>query len=383
MKLNIGVMFGGKSAEHELSIVSAVEVMGLLNENKYNITPIYLDKENNFYTGNHLKDLINYRDIAVVKRYLKRVGVVRTGKRVALQSLGFIKKDLKVLDVIIPIGHGPFMEDGSLQGFLNLLNIPYIGSNVLAGSLGQDKVIFKKVLEASKLPTPNYIWFYKNEYLDKKKSLLEKINNLKYPVFVKPASLGAGVGITKVKDKKDLSSAVETALKFDNKILIEEEVSSVNEINLCVFGNSEKQEVLEFDKINQKAEDIPPLRAKAFFVIKKNVEVSFENCKKPIISKEMLEDMKTYAKDIFRIIGASGIAKIKFLIDDEKKRVYISEINTNPHGLSGYLYLKKKKDQAELVEKLIELAIDDFNKRNDLTYTFKDNLLEDFDKVEL
>ena len=143
MRLNLGVIFGGKSVEHEISIISAVEAMANIDTDKYKVIPIYIDKNNDWYTGDHLKSILHYRDIALVKRYAKKVSLVKRGKTFVLESQGFLKRNLFVIDMVLPIGHGSFVEDGSLQGYLNMLGVPFVGSSVLASAIGQDKVIQK------------------------------------------------------------------------------------------------------------------------------------------------------------------------------------------------------------------------------------------------
>ena len=160
MRLNIGVIFGGKSVEHEISIISAIEAMSNIDQNKYKVIPIYIDKDNTWYTGEHLKSILHYRDIALVKRYAKKVSLVKRNKSFILESQGFLKKNLFVIDMVLPIGHGAFLEDGSLQGYLNMLGVPFIGSGVLASAIGQDKVIQKQLLEKNNIPVCKYIWFY-------------------------------------------------------------------------------------------------------------------------------------------------------------------------------------------------------------------------------
>ena len=217
MKVNVGVIFGGKSVEHEISIISAVEAMGYMDTNKYNVIPIYIDKEGTWYTGDHFKDILNYRDMDVVKRYAKKVCLIRRGKSCILQSLGFTRRTLNVIDIVFPIGHGLYMEDGSLQGYLDMLGVPYVGSGVVASAIGQDKVFMKQILKSNDIPTTNYVWFTSKEFISSKKKVLEKINTLNYPMYVKPASLGSSIGITRATTEHELVSGIKEAIRFDNK----------------------------------------------------------------------------------------------------------------------------------------------------------------------
>lgn len=378
MRLNIGVIFGGKSVEHEISIISAIEAMGYADENKYKIIPIYIDKDNTWYTGEHLKSIINFRDIDLVKRYAKKVALVKIDKSFALQRLGLFKKNLCVIDIIVPIGHGAYLEDGSLQGYLNMLGVPYAGPSVLGAALGQDKVIQKELLSFNNIPVVNYTWFHSFE-LNDKKLVQERLSKLKYPVLIKPSSLGSSIGIEIAEDEKDFFKKVKNTMKYDKKILVEEKVNNVKEINISVLGNYKKVEVSEIEEINSNDN---------FYSFKEKYVNNFSKIQekdkktKPIISKEMIEDMKEYAINTFKVLDGNGVARIDFLINDKTKEIYVNEINTIPGSLSSYLWKAKKKDQTELFDDLISIAVD--NKKDDeqLQKVIPGNLLERFDSLK-
>ena len=378
MRLNIGVIFGGKSVEHEISIISAIEAMGYADENKYKIIPIYIDKDNTWYTGEHLKSIINFRDIDLVKRYAKKVALVKIDKSFALQRLGLFKKNLCVIDIIVPIGHGAYLEDGSLQGYLNMLGVPYAGPSVLGAALGQDKVIQKELLSFNNIPVVNYTWFYSYE-LNDKKLVQERLSKLKYPVLIKPSSLGSSIGIEIAEDEKDFFKKVKNTMKYDKKILVEEKVNNVKEINISVLGNYKKVEVSEIEEINSNDN---------FYSFKEKYVNNFSKIQekdkktKPIISKAMIEDMKEYAINTFKVLDGNGVARIDFLINDKTKEIYVNEINTIPGSLSSYLWKAKKKDQTELFDDLISIAVD--NKKDDeqLQKVIPGNLLERFDSLK-
>lgn len=378
MRLNIGVIFGGKSVEHEISIISAIEAMGYADENKYKIVPIYIDKDNTWYTGEHLKSIINFRDIDLVKRYAKKVALIKVDKSFVLQKLGMFKKNLCVIDIVVPIGHGAYLEDGSLQGYLNMLGVPYAGPSVLGAALGQDKVIQKELLSANNIPVVNYTWFYSYELSDKK-LVQERLSKLKFPVFIKPSSLGSSIGIEIAQDEKDFFKKVKDTMKYDKKILVEEKVNDVKEINISVLGNYKKVEVSELEEINSNA-DFYSFKEKYVNNFSKTQEK--DNKTKPIISKEMIEDMKEYAINTFKTLDGNGVARIDFLINDKTKKIYVNEINTIPGSLSSYLWKAKKKNQTELFDDLIAIAVD--NKKDDeqIQKAIPGNLLERFDNLK-
>lgn len=381
MRLNLGVIFGGKSVEHEISIISAVEVMANIDTNKYKVIPIYIDKNNDWFTGDHLKNILHYRDIDLVKRYAKKVSLVKRGKSFILESQGFLKRNLCVIDMILPVGHGAFVEDGSLQGYLSMLGVPFVGSNVLASAIGQDKVIQKDLFKQNGIPVCNYIWFYDYEFEKNRNEVLNKIKTLKYPLYVKPASLGSSIGISLVKEEKELIKAIKGAIKFDRKIIVEEKVKNVKETNISVLGNYEKQSVSEIEEINM--ED-------GFYSFKEKYVEGYSKTKgkdkkeksKPLISKEMIEDIKEYAIKSFKVVNASGVARVDFLIDDKDKKLFVNEINTIPGDLSSYLWMAKKVSQKELINNLIDLAVAEQNKKNETLYAFPGNLLEHYDVLK-
>lgn len=379
MKINVGVIFGGKSVEHEISIISAVEAMGYMDTNKYNVIPIYIDKDGTWYTGEHLKDIINYRDIELVKRYAKKVCLIRKDKSCILQSLGLFKKTINIIDIVFPIGHGLYMEDGSLQGYLNMLGVPYVGSGVVASAIGQDKVFMKQILSCNNIPTTNYIWFTSKEFSSNKKKVLEKINTLSYPMYVKPANLGSSIGISRVTSEQELLAGIKEAIKFDNKIIVEEEIKHVKEVNISVLGTYDNLETSELEEINVNDE---------FFTFKEKYVENYSKVVKkgkkvnPLLSKEMVEDLKEYAINTFKAINARGVARIDFLIDDKTKKIYVSEINTIPGSLSLYLWLPKKKSQNELINDLINIAIEEYKNKQNLILSFNNNLLDKFDILD-
>lgn len=379
MKINVGVIFGGKSVEHEISIISAVEAMGYMDTNKYNVIPIYIDKDGTWYTGEHLKDIINYRDIELVKRYAKKVCLIRKDKSCILQSLGLFKRTINIIDIVFPIGHGLYMEDGSLQGYLNMLGVPYVGSGVVASAIGQDKVFMKQILSCNNIPTTNYIWFTSKEFSSNKKKVLEKINTLSYPMYVKPANLGSSIGISRVTSEQELVAGIKEAIKFDNKIIVEEEIKHVKEVNISVLGTYDNLETSELEEINVNDE---------FFTFKEKYVENYSKVVKkgkkvnPLLSKEMVEDLKEYAINTFKAINARGVARIDFLIDDKTKKIYVSEINTIPGSLSLYLWLPKKKSQNELINDLINIAIEEYKNKQNLILSFNNNLLDKFDILD-
>ena len=178
MKINLGVIFGGQTVEHEVSVISALQAIKNLNREKYNVIPIYIAKDKNWYTGHMLEDIETYKDFEDLKRYSKKVVLCKNDEEFVLQSLkGIFRKNITNIDIMLPIVHGNNVEDGSLAGYLETVGIPYVGPHILGAALGQDKVVLKQILESENIPIAKYTWFYDNEYLEDKETVLKNIEN--------------------------------------------------------------------------------------------------------------------------------------------------------------------------------------------------------------
>ena len=208
--IKVGVIFGGESVEHEVSIISAIQAMNKMDTEKYEIIPIYINKKGEWYTGDFLKEIETFQDMELLKKYAKNVVLYRNkyGSFV-LQSKGFLRKVIKEIDIAFPIVHGTNVEDGVLQGFLKTIGIPFVGSDVAAAAIGQDKVFQKQIWKSEELPIPEYVWFFDTEYEDNPEKILKMIEKIKYPVIVKPATLGSSVGINIAHKREELQKAVD------------------------------------------------------------------------------------------------------------------------------------------------------------------------------
>lgn len=380
MKLNVGVIFGGSNLEHEKGIITATSVMNNLNTDKYNIIPIYIDKHNVWYTGYHLKDIINFRDIALCKRYAKKVNLVPSGKNFILQTTNLFKRNVSYVDLVIPSGVGKYINDGSLEGYLDIIGIPYTGCKVLASAISKDKVIIKDLVRANNIPVCSYVWFYKDEFLNSKKKILEKVKPLKYPLYVKPANLGSSIGIHLVNNEEEFIKAVKNIIKYDEKVIAEEKIKNLKEVQVSVMGDNKSCEVTDIyeyvgkDDDNTKADEVLNKEYENYFKI--NVKT---NITKPLLSKEMKDDIKTYAKDLFRLINAKGIIEIDFLIDENNMKLYFSKISTLPYHMASHIWKKNKVSESELLENMINIAINERNRNREFITHIDKNLLEGWD----
>ena len=401
--IKVGVFFGGKSVEHEISIISMIEATLRLNENKYEIVPIYIAKNGVMYTGEDLLDLDMYRDMNVLLKRCYKVAVVNDGKKVNVVRVPapFIgKKILNTIDVAFPIVHGTNVEDGTIAGFLNLLDIPFVGPDVVASSLGMDKILFKKVLKESGLPVVDYVSFYSNEYIKDEESILKEIEEkLKYPLIVKPGNLGSSVGIKKVNNKTELEEAIDFAMEFTDRILVENCVGKLKEINCAVLGDITEAtateceepvlsgEILSYtDKYvgengtkGGKNGKMGPRKGGKLGARKGGaggVNNSFEGKKLPAdIPDKTRNEIQNLAKETFKLLGCSGIARVDFLIDEETDKVYVNEINTIPGALSWYLFEASQRKFEDVLDEAINIAIKRYSAREKLTFSYDQNIL--------
>lgn len=388
MKIKVGVIFGGETVEHEVSIISAVQAMKHLNREKYEVVPIYISKNRDWYTGTMLEDIDIYRDFENLKKYAKRVVLVQKEGAFYLQSLKGFKKNIAELDIAFPIVHGNNAEDGTLQGYLDTVGIPYVGSHVLGSALGQDKVVMKQVFEQTGLPVVPYVWFYDNEYLSNMGAIEKDIHKIGYPVIVKPASLGSSVGITFVKEEEQLDAAINEAIRYDHKIIVEKAIENLVEVNCSVLGNYEHQETSAIEEVMSTREFLTYAdkyigggKGKFKGAPVKSASKGMSGASRVIparISDKLSTEIHEISKQAFRVLDLSGVCRIDFLIDSKKSCVYINEPNTIPGSLSFYLWEPVGKHYESLLEDMITLSIKDYKKKKKKTYSFETNILSNF-----
>ena len=402
-KIKVGVFFGGKSVEHEISIISMIEATLRLNEEKYEIVPIYITKQGVMYTGEDLLDLEMYRDIPVLLKRCFKVAVVNDGKavkviRVPAPFIG--KRVLNTIDVAFPIVHGTNVEDGTIAGFLNLLDIPYVGPDILASSLGMDKIAMKKVLKESGVPVVDYVGFYAKEYVKDEEKILKEIEEkLHFPLIVKPGNLGSSLGIKKVKNKTELEEAISFAMEFSDRIIVEDCVSDLKEINCAVIGDITESEATECEEPilagdilsytdkyigdsktkGGKLGAVKGARKGGKLGARKGaggVNNSQEGKKLPAdIPNETRDEIQRLAKETFKVLGCSGIARVDFLIDQEINKIYENEINTIPGALCWYLFEASNRKFEDVLEEVIDIAIRRYSDREKLTFSYDQNIL--------
>lgn len=386
--MNIGVFFGSRSVEHEVSVITAQQAIKTLRAlGKYTVVPIYISKAGEFYTGDYLLELEHFKDLNMVMDKAQKVHVTKQDGRGCLikspvKALG--KNVVNYFDVAFPIVHGSYGEDGSLQGLFEQLSIPYVGCSVLSAALTMDKIAAKMVLAASGVKVVDYFWFNSEEWFSKDDALIAQIEKqFGYPVIVKPSDIGSSVGVSVAKDKASLVDAINLVRQFSERVLIEKYVKNLQEINISVLGDCEGHKLSVCEE---------PISANEFLSYadkyagggSKGSKASSESsggmssAKREIpakISTELKTEIERCANIAFRALDCSGVSRIDFIIDKDDQSVYVNEFNTIPGSLAFYLWEASGKPFAELLEDLISLALKRKRRREKLTFSNSVNIL--------
>jgi D-alanine-D-alanine ligase len=383
-KLRVGILFGGRSGEHEVSLLSAASVLKAIDRNKYDVVPIGITNEGRWLTADHAERLLNGKhteegrhlragdpDATPGAALLAKGEAVVVPPEPAHRDGGIVpfETDAPALarraadrainvDVIFPVLHGTFGEDGTIQGLLELADIPYVGAGVLGSAAGMDKDVMKSLFLAAKLPIVKHVTLLRSEWETDPKKIRKRVENkLKYPVFVKPANLGSSVGITKAHDRAELGPCIEEAAKFDRKILVEQGVGGkkhkAREIECSVLGNDNPEASLP-------GEIVP---GKEFYDYNaKYLEEGSELIIPAKLSKSETKRVREIAIAAFKAVDCSGLARVDFLMDPKTRKIYLNEINTMPGFTSISMYPKlwaaTGVSYPELITRLIQLGLE-------------------------
>lgn len=344
MKKRLAVLYGGKSGEHDVSLQSAFSVLTHISYEKYEVVPVFLDLENKWFEGEMLHDKPKkVEELSNVEKMNYILPFTLKGK----------------VDVCFPVIHGTYGEDGSIQGLLEIMGMPYVGCQVLASATGMDKIAMKKMFEAEKLPQCEYVFYTRNQIVSKMEDVTKEIEDkVGYPCFVKPANLGSSVGITKAKNKEECQAALLKAAEFDRRVIVEENVVG-REVEIGVLGNEELQcsAVGEIQLLC----DFYDYEAKY-----QNQEVTKLTIPAPL-PDHVVKEMEEVSKKAFRVLDGSGLSRVDFFYNEEKDQLYINEINTMP-GFTAYsmypmLFQEKGIAYKDLIQKLIDLAYEQFENK--------------------
>ncbi|WP_058308013.1 D-alanine--D-alanine ligase family protein [Gracilibacillus massiliensis] len=379
MKTKVAVIFGGVSVEHEVSVISALQAISAMDDSKYQAIPIYISKSKEWYTGDVLTDIDNYKDLDQLFKQAEKVVLEQENEDTIVlkkkERTLFSKGVLTTIDVVFPVIHGTNGEDGSLQGYLELLGLPYVGCDVASSAAGMDKVMMKQILRDANVPIVDYEWFYASQWHQDQTAIKQLAESVGYPVIVKPANLGSSVGISKAKNEEELEEAIELAVSYSFKVIIEKMVTDLTEVNCSVIGDYEEvesslcEQVLSSDEILSYADKYQSGG-------KSGDTKGMESVNRIIpaeISDEATTKVKELAEKTFRLLNASGVSRIDFLLNPEGD-VFVNEINTIPGSLSFYLWEPTGKDFQQLTDQLIQLALKRERERQSIQFSIDTNL---------
>ena len=387
MKINLAVLFGGNSVEHEVSIISALQAIQSLNKDKYEILPVYITKTSEFYTGEKLLDIKNFTKIPQLLAECRRVTFLNRDGRTYLvtdENKLFGKRTETVIDIALPVVHGTNVEDGTLAGFLNQLHLPYAGCDVMASALCMDKYFSKMVLKAAGIPVLDCLQYSAADQLDLDRIVRETEAHFGYPVIVKPVNLGSSVGISRAADADSLREAVRDAFTYSGRLIIEPAVQNLKEINCSVLGDADEAKASEIespvnsDKILSYEDKYMSggKSGKTGGGSKGMADLQREIPAK--VSPELRDAIRETSVKAFQALQCAGVVRIDYLLDTASGKFWLNEVNTIPGSLSFYLWKPLGLDYPALLDELISLALKRKRISDETVFSFDTNLLETF-----
>jgi D-alanine-D-alanine ligase len=379
-KLTVGLFFGGRSTEHEVSVVSALQAYENLDKEKYHVVPVYVSKAGEFFTNPKFLHIKNYTDITSLLFSSKQVTFGRKNSRGGLMVSGLFGKFIP-LDIAFPIFHGSFGEDGCIQGVFETFQIPYVGFNVLGSAIAMDKFVAKQLFQALGIPTAPFNAVIRHYWNADRSLCLKHIkNSLKFPLFVKPGTAGSSIGVGRAKNEDELQFAIEVAFTYSESVIIEEAFpEGVIEVNCSVLGYEHleasvceqpipSKDVLSFtDKYMRGGGKGGSKGAGGMETLSRIIPAP--------ISKELTKKIQDATKMVFSELNGCGVARVDYFVDPKKDKFWINEINTPPGSLAYYLWEKSGVSYPELLDKLIEFGLKRAKNQSKTQYTFESGLL--------
>ena len=374
------MLFGGKSVEHEVSVITGIQALLAMDNDKYDVTAVYMNKKNEMYVGDDIGKIESYKDIDGLIARSQRVIPVNNDGKVQLVSYPPKKfgKNITIdVDVVFPAVHGTNVEDGALQGFLKTIGVPFVGCDVTASAVGMDKYITKMILKEAGVPVLDAKIFTLSDYEDME-LLADRIEKeIGYPVIIKPVNLGSSVGISVAGDRVELFNSIDDAFRYASKILAEHAITNLREINCSVLGDENEAEASECEE-PLHTKDILSYEDKYVNNAKGSGSKGMASVSRKIpaeISEDLREQIRSTAVKSFKALGCNGVSRIDFMIDEDTGKLYFNEINTIPGSLAFYLWEPLGVPYSELLDRMIKLAMKRVRTESGLTFTFDTNIL--------
>lgn len=375
MKKNLAVTFGGRTVEHDISIITASQLMSNADKNKYNIIPIYIDRDGKWYTGEKLLDMAVFKRFDPGTKGVKRV-FLSGAADATLYEYGKKQKPICQIDVVIPAMHGMHGEDGTIQGLFELSDIPYSSAGVTGSAVCMDKIIMKSAFIGFGFPVLDSVYFERDEFYSDSDAVCEKVESkLGYPVFVKPANLGSSIGVNRADNRDALIFALDVAAKYDRRVLIEKAVTNIKEVNCSVMGTAANAKTSVIEQ---------PVTASRFLGFEekylsdgKSKGMKSLGRKIPAdISDDMADRVHQLSLDIFKSLDLKGLVRIDYIIDQSTDTLYVNEVNTIPGSFAFYLWEPADVSFSALVDNLVAIAQQQMREKKKSEFAFDSNVLQ-------
>ncbi len=389
-KMNIAVFFGSRSCEHDVSIVSALQCIEATKAAGFNVTPVYISRDGLWYTGEPLENIETFREFNPMTKGITRVTLDVTANAGDLwawppQRAGLFAKvpaPLCHIDCVIPVFHGWHGEDGTIQGLLEMANIPYASSGVLGSAIGMDKIAMKQILRGAGFPVLDFVWFTREQLKKERQAVIERVEKeIKYPAFIKPAALGSSIGVSRAKNREELERALDVAASYDRRILVEVGVVHPVEINCAAVGYGED--------VRASVCEMPVPSSNDTFLdfwqnYLRNASTKGEDSRgmKSLsrvvpapIGDELTGRIQTMTCDIFKLLDCCGTVRVDFILD-QNDMLFVNEPNTIPGSLAFYLWKASGLDFPKLIEKMVEDALRAHADKNSSVFAYDSSILK-------
>ena len=389
-KMNIAVFFGSRSCEHDVSIVSALQCIEATKAAGFNVTPVYISRDGLWYTGEPLENIETFREFNPMTKGITRVTLDVTANAGDLwawppQRAGLFAKvpaPLCHIDCVIPVFHGWHGEDGTIQGLLEMANIPYASSGVLGSAIGMDEIAMKQILRGAGFPVLDFVWFTREQLKKERQAVIERVEKeIKYPAFIKPAALGSSIGVSRAKNREELERALDVAASYDRRILVEVGVVHPVEINCAAVGYGED--------VRASVCEMPVPSSNDTFLdfwqkYLRNASTKGEDSRgmKSLsrvvpapIGDELTGRIQTMTCDIFKLLDCCGTVRVDFILD-QNDMLFVNEPNTIPGSLAFYLWKASGLDFPKLIEKMVEDALRAHADKNSSVFAYDSSILK-------
>ncbi|MDO4484381.1 MAG: D-alanine--D-alanine ligase family protein [Clostridia bacterium] len=386
-KIQLGVIFGSRSCEREVAIISAVQLMNNVDTEKYDIIPVYIDELGHWYTGEALRRVDTFVSFNPDAKGVQQVSLDLSAGSGALLAVkpgsGLFGKPEQVLaarlEVCVIVMHGLNGEDGTLQGLLEMANLPYTSTGVAGSAIGMDKIMMKQFFKGAGLPVLPGVWHTRTQWEQNPDAVMDDCETLGYPVFVKPANLGSSIGVSRADDREGLADSLSLAFEYDRRVLIEKGLDRPVELNCSVLGYDEDVTASPIEMpVSAVGDDAEFLDFRKKYLENSGTKgmASLSRLLPAPIEDDLKEKIQQLSCDIFRMMDCKGVVRIDYMFDKASNGVYITEINTIPGSLSFYLWENAGMSYAKLIDRMVDCAIRAHEDRNARSYAFTSDILQ-------